>query len=1005
MIALAVLAAALGPGAASGDGEPEFARDVRPLLEARCFACHGAKRQRGKLRLDRRPAIPGIVVPGAPEESPLYLRVSSADPDERMPAEGEPLSADEIALLGRWIRAGASWPEDALGAPAAAGAHWSYVAPVRVDPPADAFPTWGRNAIDRFVARGLSEHGLVPAPEAERAALIRRASLDLTGLPPTPEEVERFEADPSPTAYEELLERLLASPHYAEHQARAWLDLARYADSDGYEKDDRRTNWRWRDWVIEAFARDLPFDRFTIEQLAGDLLPDATDETRLATGFHRNTMTNKEGGTDPEEFRVAAVKDRVDTTATVWLGTTLACAQCHDHKYDPLTQAEYYRFFAFFDGTEDVGNSNAPEVAAPRAADAARAAALAAERGALEGAIAAAAEEVARERAAWAAAWGAHGRTWTTLRPESARAESADKGTTLALREDGSVLASGELADTDAYEVVLAPSSAPIAALLLEARPDPSLPGGGPGRPEHRNFVLSELVLERAQPDGAWAAVRPSAARADHEQRGARDWPAAAAIDGDAATGWAIAGGEGAAHALVLTLEPPLAAGARLRVRLEQRYGAGHLLGCFALSASAERPPVAGPVPPPLFAAALESALTGDAAPELVAWYDARAPALADERARLAAIAAELALQPTALVLRERAEPRTTHVLLKGNFLAPLDEVRPGTPAVLPPLVPRAPERRADRLDLARWLVSPGNPLTARVFVNRTWERLFGRGLVATSQDFGTQGEPPSHPELLDWLALEFMERGWSVKELQRLILGSATYRAEARLTPELRERDPENRWLARAPRLRVEAETVRDLALAASGLLCDSIGGPSVFPPQPEGVWMMVYSDDRWVPSEGCDRYRRGLYTFLRRTAPYPAFLTFDATSREVTCPRRARTNTPLQALTTLNDPAFVECAVALAARMLEEGGATPEARAARGFRLCAARAPDAAELALLVELYRGERAEYAAHPEAAEALAGERARARGLDALELAAWSVVANALLNLDETLTKG
>src|SRR5262245_41787541 len=1012
-LATAVAVSAGGRTGASDSQSQErvdFARSVLPILEEHCYRCHGPKKRRGKLRLDRRPPLPGVIVPGAPLESPLFARVTSADPEERMPAEGDPLGAAETETLRRWIAEGASWPVEADSTGAASARHWAYVPPSRAETPADPFDGWARDPIDLFVAQRMHEHGLAPSPEADRPTLIRRASLDLTGLAPTPEEVDRFAADGSPRAYEELLERLLASPHRGEHEARAWLDLARYADSDGYEKDDRRTMWRWRDWVIEAFNRDLPFDRFTIEQLAGDLLPDSCEETVLATGFHRNTMTNKEGGTDPEEFRVAAVKDRVDTTATVWLGTTLACAQCHDHKYDPFTQADYYRFLAFFDQTEDVGNSNAPEVAAPTPAGRTREGELRAEKAALEGVLAAPSDYLAREQAAWEDAWSAHERTWKRLVPSAVRSRN---GATLTIRQDGSILASEKLPDTDVYEVELGAVPQPIAALRLEVLTDPALPEGGPGRPAHRNFVLNELVielvLELAGADDAAEVVRPRAARADHEQTGARDWRAADAIDKDPATGWAIAGGEGRAHVLVLELDPPLAPGSgrELRLRLEQSYGSGHLIGCFAVSATAVAPPALGPVPEPSLRSAIEASSSPGSEPsaELAAWYRARAPSLADERARLAAIEREFAATPTSMVLRRRSEPRTTHVMTKGNFLAPGDEVQPGTPAVLPPLAARDPASPPDRLDLARWLVSPANPLTARVFVNRLWERLFGRGLVATSQDFGTQGEHPSHPEFLDWLALEFVARGWSVKELERTILSSATYRQASRVSPAALAADPENRWLVRGPRLRVEAETVRDVALGASGLLCETIGGPSVFPPQPEGTWMMVYNDDRWVTSEGCDRHRRGLYTFLRRTAPYPTALVFDATSHEVTCPRRSRTNTPLQALAALNDPAFVECAVALGARMMQEGGPRPETRAERGFRLCVARAPEAGELDLLLDLYRAERAAYAERPADAEVLAGALARERGLDPLELAAWTVVANALLNLDETLTKG
>jgi cytochrome c553 len=989
------------------DSPVDFVRDVRPILEARCTGCHGVKRQRGKLRLDRRPAIPGVVVPGDLAASPLYERVTSDDPEERMPAEGEPLAAAQIALLARWIEEGATWPADAEEATEPRAPHWAYVAPVRPEVPggeyvAPAGPEvprgeagWARNPIDRFVLARMQEQELAPAPEADRATLLRRASLDLTGLPPTPEEVDRFHADASRSAWEDAVDRLLASPQHAEHLARGWLDLARYADTDGYEKDARRSMWRWRDWVIEAFAQDMPFDRFTILQLAGDLVPDATPETILATGFHRNTLLNKEGGTDPEEFRVAAVKDRVDTTATVWLGSTLACAQCHDHKYDPFTQRDYYRFLAFFDGTEDVGNANAPEIPAPRPVDRARDEALRAEQAALEARLVAPDPELDATFARWNEAWGTHAITWTRLRPDAARAR---EGSTLTIRDDGSVLASGELPATDGYELELTTTDQAVAVLAVQVLTDPTLPGDGPGRPSHRNFVLNELTLEREGPDGEWLEVGLAGARADHEQHGSGDWPAAAALDGDPATGWAIARGEGRSHTLLVALEAPLEARARLRLRLEQAYGSGHLIGCLAIDANPVPAPDEGPVPAP-----------GLRPDDMEAWFRERAPALAPARERLAAIERELTEVPTAMVLRERAEPRVTHVLRKGDFLDPGEAVEAGVPGFLPPLAVRDPQGRADRLDLARWIVSPENPLTARVLVNRTWERFFGRGLVATSQDLGTQGELPTHPELLDWLAVELVERGWSVRELERLIVTSATYRQRSVVSPAAREHDPDNRWLARAPRLRVEAETVRDVALFASGLLCDEIGGPSVFPPQPEGVWRMAYSDDRWSPSEGCDRYRRGLYTFLRRTAPYPAFLAFDATSREVTCPRRARTNTPLQALTTLNDPAFVECAVALAGRMMAEGGEEASARAARGFRLCVAREPEAVELDVLLELYRAQREVYAGRPDEARALVGILMHGdmgdEALDPVELAAWTVVANALLNLDETITRG
>ncbi|MSR63865.1 MAG: DUF1553 domain-containing protein [Planctomycetes bacterium] len=853
--------------------------------------------------------------------------------------------------------------------PPARASHWAYRAPVRAPLPAEAFPGWARNPLDRFVAERLAREGLAPAPEATPEALLRRAALDLTGLPPTPAELDLFRADRAPDAYGRALDRLLASPHYGEHQARAWLDLARYADSRGYEKDERREMWRYRDWVIEAFDRDLAFDQFTLEQLAGDLLPEPTLEQLVATGFQRNTLVNEEGGTDPEEFRVAAVKDRVHTTALAWLGTTLECAQCHDHKYDPFTQLDYYRLFAFFDSTEDSGNSDAPSIPAPTRVFAARAVELEAERAGIERELAP--EVLASTVEAWRARWAEA--TWTVLHPSRF---AAREGSRLALLADESVLALGAPPAADVYELATRLGPGTIRALRLEVLTDPSLPEQGPGRSEQRNFVLGRVALTL---DGAPLAV--VRARADYSQD---EYGPAGVLDDDPHSGWAIGGALGEGHALVLELAEPLVLtrAAELALELEQHYGAEHLFGRFRLSASAVALPAEELLPSPEIAALL-------AAPDVAQrermgrWYAERAPALAPRRERRAAIEREL-VPPQALVMRERAEPRHTFVQLRGNFLAPGAEVTPAVPAILPPLAELG--RRATRLDLARWLVSAENPLTARVTVNRFWQRLFGTGLVATDNDFGLRGELPSHPELLDWLALEFQQRGWSVKQLLRLILESATYRQSSRVTAELVARDPANRLLARGPKLRLDAEVLRDVALAASGLLCATVGGPSVFPPQPEGIWQSPYSGDSWPASSACDAHRRGLYTFLKRSAPYPTFQLFDATSREFACSRRERSNTPLQALALLDDPVFVECQRALAARMCAEGGDTDEARVRLGFRLSTAREPAASELAVLLRL-----------------LASERAAADAESTPEHA-WFALACVLLNLDETVTK-
>ena len=879
--------------------------------------------------------------------------------------------------------------------PLADETHWAYVPPSRPAPPAST-SGWGTSPIDAFVEARLAALGLAPSPAADRRTLLRRASLDLIGLPPTPEDVEAFVADTAPDAFERQVDRLLASPHFGERWARLWLDLARYADTHGYEKDSRRTMWRWRDWVIDAFNRDLPFDTFTIEQLAGDLLPDPTIDQLVATGFHRNTMINQEGGVDPEEFRVAAVVDRVNTTAAVWLGSTLDCAQCHDHKFDPVTQREYFELYAFFDQTEDNGSSEAPKVEAPTPAEAAERDRVEAERGRLASLLETqtpaldaelAATEAARDEAA----------PWVPLVGSEARGTAKTRFATL---EDGSLLAFGEVPGSETYEVTGTLAVDVLTSIRLEVMTDPSLPTAhhGPGRTSHGNFVLNELTAALVNIDGTDGTGETETpltltdARADFFQKD-RPWPAAHTIDGDAKSGWAIGGEQGVAHRLEVSLATPVAdaRGRSLRIRLRQEYGSQHLIGRFALSVHANTPPpvIRPDLEPTLARAKAERSPTEQASVE--AWFRSIAPSLADTRAALAALKSPPL--PTVMILRDRKEPRETRVHRRGAFLDPGSVVTPGTPAALGP----APDGATlNRLDLARWLTAPDHPLTARVTVNRFWAELFGDGLVKTENDFGVKGDAPTHPALLDWLARSFVDDGFSVKRLLKTIVTSATYRQTSRVDAERLAKDPFNRLLTRGPRYRIDAEMVRDLALSVSGLLSPTIGGPSVFPPQPDGIWNAAYSGDRWNTAQGDARVRRGLYTFWRRTSPYPTFMLFDAPSREVACTRRGRSNTPLQALALLNDPAFIEAARALADRMIAESGMEAAARIDRGFALCTSRPPEAAERDILLSLFEEERARYEADPAAAETL-GENA--------ERCAWIAVANALLNLDETVTNG
>jgi hypothetical protein len=775
-------------------GAPDFQREIRPILSNICFKCHGPdadERKGGKdgsggLRLDTeegaRAALDdgAAIVPGHPEKSALVARIKTSDQDDLMPPpkSGRKLSPKEIALLEAWVKGGGKYER-----------HWSYEKPRRPALPEVKAKSWVRNGVDAFILARLEKEGLAPQPEADRLALARRAALDITGLPPTPEEADTFAQDKAPDAYERYVDRLLASPAYGEHWARQWLDLARYADSAGYADDPGRTIWAYRDWVIRAFNANRPFDQFTIEQIAGDLLPGATDDQLIATAFHRNTMTNNEGGTNDEEFRNAAVVDRANTTMSVWMGTSFACAQCHTHKYDPITQAEYFQVFAILNNTQDADRKDESPVLAYYA------------------------DEQKPQRAQW---------------------------------------------------------EAEIAALEAKLKAAPPAPA--------------------APPDGA--APAPADDRKADEQR-------------------------------IAAVRKQLAGMKKITVPIMRDLDAG--------------------------------------------------------------------------------KRRKTKVQLRGNYLSLGEDVTEGVPAIFHPLPVGAPP---NRLTLARWLVDDANPLTARVTVNRFWESIFGTGIVRTSEEFGAQGELPSHPELLDWLATELVREKWDLKKFLRLLVTSAAYRQSSKVTPELTERDPDNRLLARGPRFRLSAEMVRDQALAASGLLSRKMHGPPVRPPQPNlGLSAAFGRGLDWKDSTGEDARRRAVYTEWRRTAPYPSLVTFDAPNREVCTLRRNQSNTPLQALVTLNDPVFLEAAQALARRMIAGSGTAAE-KAARGFRFCVTRPPTAQETARLVALHAEALAYFQKAPDKAAEFATKPIGAVpvGADVPDLAAWTAVANVLLNMDETLMK-
>ena len=995
------------PLAAAAD-EVDFARDIQPILAANCFACHGPDEQARKagLRLDTQEGAVAdhdgsrAIVSGKPDASELVARINSDDPETLMPPPktGHKLTIAQRELLVRWVREGGKYEP-----------HWAFKPLVRPAVPAVNVPSKAnRNSIDAFVLARLQASGLAPAAEADRLLLVRRLSLDLTGLPPTLAEAEAFAQDKTAGAYEKLVDRLLASDRFGEHWGRMWLDLARYADTKGYEKDQPRQIWRYRDWVIAAFNADMPFDQFTVEQLAGDLLPNPTEPQLLATAFHRNTMTHDEGGTDTEQFRIAAVKDRINTTVQVWMGLTMGCANCHSHKYDPITHQDYYQFLGLFNQTEDNDLSDdSPTLPSPSPEQKQRVQAIEDDLKQLREQFG---KPLSPEQAAAQQAWEAKlagQMVWHPLRPETAKSE---QGATLTVSADGAVLVSGLHAETDVFTLV-APVSLPlkkITAIRLDALTDPSLPQNGPGRhKDDPNFVVSEFSLQLADPNAG--PLKLTNARADFSQAG---WEVAKAIDGNDTTGWAVSPEKGKPHVAIFDLAEPLVLdGGKLSLRLVQNY-LRLQLGHFRISVTdadpqslkAEVLPVGG------LAAIPHAQRTPEQQRKLDDAFRLQEPEFAKIQQQIATAESELKTVqqqiPKTPIFRELPpeKRRVTRIHQRGNFLDPGEPVEPAvltTFAMLPAAAP------PNRLGAAQWLVSRDNSLTPRVAVNRVWSRLFGSGLVETEEDFGTQGAKTSHPELLDWLATEFRDtHAWSHKQLCKTIVMSATYRQSSAHDPAKAAADPRNVLLSRGPRFRLSAEVIRDQALAVSGLLSPKMFGPSVMPPQPPGLWKAAYSSLKWETSPGEDRYRRGLYTFARRTSPHPAMTTFDAGSGEVCLIRRIRTNTPLAALVTLNDPAFFEASGALGRRMLTEAGPALRDRAAHGFRLTLTRQPTDGELARAVSLLETLRDEYEQDPAAAKQIleSANLKPAEGQPVTELAAWTIFGNVLLNLDECLTK-
>ncbi len=1015
------------PLAAAG---PDYNREVRPILSNRCFKCHGPdeENQEAGLRLDLREAAIAeldsgerAIVPGHADASELVARIMSDDPDLVMPppARKVTLTPDEKRVLTEWINAGAEY------AP-----HWAFVKPEKPAPPIVANNTWAKNPIDQFVLARLDAEKLAPSPEADRATLCRRVHLDLIGLPPSPDDLAAFLADHRPDAYVLLVDRLLASPRYGERWTRRWLDLARYADTNGYEKDRPRTIWPYRDWVIRAFNDDMPFDQFTIRQIAGDLLPNATPDDLVATGFHRNTMLNEEGGIDPLEFRYLAMVDRVGTTGTTWLGLTTACAQCHTHKYDPITHTDYFALFAL------LNNADEPEWIIPSEERSARLAQATAKieslwnelpdhwpaagpnpkttqlAGSSEPGDAVDGEKhvsknIAERFEVWNREESKRAIDWQIARPDAVESSMPH----LVVLDDGSVLASGDQTKSDVYTITLPRVDKPVQAIRLEVLPHESLPAWGPGLCGYEgprgDFFLSEFEV-RVPPKAARIEIAKASesygGKAAHSKSASG---AAAAIDGVMSTGWGTNGRQGHAEAAVFELAEPIAAGEPIVVtmRFERHFACP--LGRFRLSVT-DTPDVEASQHTADVEAALAKAPEARSAEDRQAIFRrflATAPEVSERFKEIRRLEASFREGLSTLVMRERPadNPRKTHRHHRGEFTMPEEEVTPAVPAFLPSLPADAP---ANRLALAQWLVSPVNPLTARVTVNRHWEAFFGRGIVESVADFGYQGAVPSHPELLDWLAVSFVEPaatgglGWSLKKLHRLIVTSATYRQDSRIAPDLAEHDPENTLLARGPRVRLDAEVIRDSLLVASGLLSTKMYGPGVRPPQPQGVTEVAYGSPKWNASQGEDRYRRSLYTFQKRTAPFAFTTTFDGPTGEACIARREVSNSPLQALTLLNDPMFLEIAQALG-RVAATAGPDDAARLnALSVRLFS-RPLDPDEQKILGEYLVAQRQRLVDGGLDAEKLAGGEAKE---NLIERATWTLVARAMMNLDEAIVK-
>jgi len=1011
------------PATAQTSSSPvAFNRDIRPLLSDNCFFCHGPdkNKRQADLRLDTREGLfgsadqSGTIVPGKPEESELIRRIRSSDEDEIMPPpeSHKSLTPAQIELLETWVRQGAPYE-----------GHWAFM-PLKPQTAAPESTT--SQVIDRFVKDELQRQKLSGSAPADRVTLLRRLYFDLLGLPPSPAEAEAFLSDNSPEAYERLVDQLLASPHFGERLAIWWLDLVRYADTVGYHGDQLMSVSPFRDYVIASFNDNKPFNQFTVEQLAGDLLPNPTREQLIASGYNRLGMMSAEGGVQDKEYLAKYIAERVRNATGTWLGITLGCAECHDHKFDPFSTRDFYRFEAFFAdikerglyaGANDDGNWG-PFIKVPTDDQATQLAELDRQLTAVRATL----DTETPELVAAQQQWEASQVPWTPLRPSS---QQSLENVTLTLRDDLSLLASGNNPATDTYTLSFNDVPAGVTAFRLEVLPDDSLPRRGPGRAGNGNFVLSEFRGELRAADGSVTPIKFQNPSASYEQTGAADgnpfgkWAVAAALDGDSQGkkwGWAIMEQVGQPQVAIFETasDLALASGSELRIMLDQNLdNPQHTIGCFRLSATtAPRPVSATAAVPANIAVLLQTPATNrtdEQRTELARYFRSISPLLQPARDQLAKLEADrkqLDNQIRSTLITEAVMPRQVRVLKRGNWMDDKGEIiTAGFPEVLAPS--QIPDRPLSRLDLANWIVSPENPLTARVTVNRVWKLFFGAGLSRKLDDVGAQGDWPSHPELLDWLANDFRDHNWDVKRLIKAIVMSESYRQSSHADAVARETDPYNRWLGRQSRFRLDAELVRDNALAVSGLLVPTIGGRSVFPYQPPGYWAYLNFPTReWQNGSGENLYRRGLYTHWQRQYLHPSLLAFDAPSREECTADRPRSNTPLQSLVLLNDPSYVEAARAFAERVLRDGGSDFRQRLDFAFQRALSRPASEEEAAVLAELLNTHTAEYESNPTAAAALlnVGEHKVPAELTTPELAAWTSLTRTILNLHEVITR-